>query len=89
MGCGKFLLGMAAGAAVGMIAYRCACTEKGKQWKEKMACKFRHAGDKAGNYFSEMKDKAVDTGVRVADKVAETAEEAKDKAHNFAREMKK
>ncbi len=89
MGCSKFWIGMVAGAVVGAVAYRCACTEKAKQWKEAMCNKLRNAGGKAGGLLDGMKEKAVDTGVKVADKVAEKAEEARERAHNFARDMNK
>lgn len=85
MGCSKFWIGMATGVVVGAIAYRCARTEKAKQWKEAMCHKMRNAG----GFFEQMKGKAVDAGVKVADKIAEKAEDARERAHDFARDITK
>ncbi len=89
MGCGKFWIGMATGLVVGAVAYHCARTEKAKQMKAELCNKFRNMRGKAGDYIDDVKEKAMDTGVRVADKIAEKADAAKDKMHDFARDTKR
>lgn len=73
----KFWVGMMVGSAVGVLVYRCAQTEKAKQWKADMCKKMK-----------EMRGKAADAGEKVADAMADKAQEAKEKVHSFARDMK-
>lgn len=88
MGSGKFWIGMFAGVLTGALAYHCACSERAKRMRAKLCERMRHMRGRTGDYLDEMRDKAIDTGVKVADKVAEKAEEARDKAHNFANNLK-
>ena len=56
----KFLLGLGVGSVLGAIMYRCSKTAKAKEWKHKMCCAAQSAADKAGEWMTNVKEKAED-----------------------------
>jgi len=87
----KFWVGLGLGSVLGAIVYRCSRTSKAKEWKHKMCCAAQSVADKAGEWMSDIKDKATEVGEKVADEVSEKAgtvaqkaEDAKNKFHSYA-----
>ena len=66
----KFWVGLGLGSVLGAIVYRCSRTAKAKEWKHKMCCAAQSAADKAGEWMSNIKDKATEMGEKVADEVS-------------------
>ena len=56
----KFLMGLGVGSVLGAIMYRCSKTAKAKEWKHKMCCAAQSAADKAGEWMTNVKEKAED-----------------------------
>lgn len=56
----RFLLGLGVGSVLGAIMYRCSKTAKAKEWKHKMCCAAQSAADKAGEWMTNVKEKAED-----------------------------
>ncbi len=81
MGCnnGKFWLGLGIGAAVGVLSYYLAQTQKGKQLKEDVLNALEDIEVRAANQYDCAKKKMQETANRVSAQVNEGIAEAKRK----------
>lgn len=91
----NFWIGLGVGSILGAIAYRCACSSKGKELEHKVFHALHKMGGRAEEMLDAAREKALYAGEKVADKVAvetldiaEKANEMKKKVHSFAEEKK-
>ena len=57
----KFWLGLGVGSILGAVLYRCSKTDKAKEWKDKMCCAAHSMAEKAGEWVTNVKEKADNT----------------------------